>query len=434
MVVKKKVFKGRLIKKGTGGDAPPAPRPSSGGRGEVTVTREEFEKIKERELQRRIAETTKKIEEKAREVKPSVSGKGRMVTVTRSDFKRVQEQALQERIAETTKKLEQRAKEVRPLVSGKGRMETVTRQEFERIKEEELHRRKTEITRRLEERERVEEIRIPSPPLTITAAPPLTPTEAEIRKARVSLQQIEKKRARGESLTVAEALEEVTAGQIVTIGLGILGLKAIVTRPGEVVKGLGILGKRFVAGETVGFRAGQIAKLQPGFAISALATEVFLAKGLGKVTQKVVRAGELGLTRISPKFKPIKTRPLGEQIIAGIPRAVGPSTFELGLIPKGAKPPLRVSPLGLAEEARIPLRPTPRLPALKDFQRRIINVAVERGDAISGSLAQKTLVKGSRTFEDVDSVAKNQRSTASAIKEEFGDAVIIKKVEITNSP
>ncbi|KKK72379.1 hypothetical protein LCGC14_2904460, partial [marine sediment metagenome] len=122
------------------------------------------------------------------------------------------------------------------------------------------------------------------------------------------------------------------------------------------------------------------------------------------------------------------------QVIKKIPRAVGPPTFELGLIPKGTKPPLRVSPLGLAEEARIPLRPTPKLPALKDFQRRIINVAVERGDAISGSLAQKTLVKGSRTFEDVDIVAKHPRATASAIKKEFGDAVIIKKVEITNSP
>ena len=119
MVVKKKVFRGRLIKRGTGGTAPPAPppapRPSVSGKGDEVVTREEFERIKERELQKRIAETTKKIEEKAREVRPSVSGKGDEV-VTRPEFERIKEQELQRRIAETTAKIEERAREEGPLV------------------------------------------------------------------------------------------------------------------------------------------------------------------------------------------------------------------------------------------------------------------------------------------------------------------------------
>ena len=207
--------------------------------------------------------------------------------------------------------------------------------------------------------------------------------------------------------------------------------KALLTRPGEVIRGLGTLAGRFIRGETVLAEAGVFARATPGAAISILAAEVFFARGLGTVTQRAARAAELGVTRISPKFKVVEELPLGIKVIKEIPRAEGPP-FELGLIPRGDG--IQRSVLGLAEQARIPLRPTPKLPALKDFQRRIISVAVDRGDSISGSLAQKTLVRGSRTFEDVDIVSRFPKATANAIKKEFGDAVIIKKVEITNSP
>ena len=158
-----------------------------------------------------------------------------------------------------------------------------------------------------------------------------------------------------------------------------------------------------------------------------IAGEVFV---VGKVIKGTTTLAERILTRISPSFRGVETGPLGVQVIKGIP-AEG-KAFELGLIPKGKG--IQPSLLGLAEEATIPLRPTPKLPALTDVQRKIINVAIERGDAITGSLAQKTLVKGSRTFEDVDIVSRFPQATANAIKKALGDSVIVKKVEITNSP
>ena len=95
----------------------------------------------------------------------------------------------------------------------------------------------------------------------------------------------------------------------------------------------------------------------------------------------------------------------------------------------------RKSQLGLAEEQEIPLRREPKLPELTEIQQKVVDVVSKRGDAITGSLAQRTLLQQrfTRQFKDIDVVSKTPRATAIAIKKRLGEKVEIKKVEITTA-
>jgi len=96
--------------------------------------------------------------------------------------------------------------------------------------------------------------------------------------------------------------------------------------------------------------------------------------------------------------------------------------------------PKPVNLLGLAEEVPVKIKKTLGLPKLTIRQRKILKVVIERGDIVTGSLAQKILVKGNRKLTDIDIVSETPSKTAKAIKEKLGEAVRIKKVRITTSP
>ena len=62
-------------------------------------------------------------------------------------------------------------------------------------------------------------------------------------------------------------------------------------------------------------------------------------------------------------------------------------------------------------------KPSPALPQkLTKNQAKILQAAIERGEVIGGSFAQKTLYPNSRKFNDIDIISKNPKSTARHIQ------------------
>ncbi len=252
------------------------------------------------------------------------------------------------------------------------------------------------------------------------------------------------------ALDIAREREELKRsreqGDIRGFREGFLGLKSggfeilrfgreLARSPVETTKalgtGIGTVGRKIVTGE--GFPSvGPALKAEPGFFAGAVVAELLFLKGSGKVIKAGIRATELGVTRISPKFRGVQETALGEKIIKDIPRAAG-GEFELGLIPKGKTPKLKVDPSKLVKETTIPLLKKPVVPKLTKTQKQIVSISGQEGGVVSGSLAQQTLVKGSRQFKDVDILATNPLKTAARIKKEV-KGVKVKKVTITDSP
>ena len=269
--------------------------------------------------------------------------------------------------------------------------------------------------------------------IAITAAPPpigiIETTAMRLARRR---EELRLSRIRGE----IQPLEEAKVGlAIPLVGAARFG-KELIERPiptaKAIVTGLGEVGRRIITG--VGFpTVGPAIRAEPGIAAGVIAGEVLFLKGAGQALRVGARAAELGITRISPGFRGITTTAFGERIIPRISRAEE-GTFELGLIPGGARPTLPVEAARAAREAIIPIKPFPKIPKVTQLQRRILDVAIERGDAVTGSFGQKILVTGSRKFGDIDIVTKNPKGTAEAIKKAVGKNVEIQKVEITDSP
>lgn len=74
-----------------------------------------------------------------------------------------------------------------------------------------------------------------------------------------------------------------------------------------------------------------------------------------------------------------------------------------------------------------------KLPRTRGLQREIVKLVRKEGAAITGSFAQKALLKRSRRFTDIDVVTKNVRGFAAKVKKQLGNKVTIKRVVI-NSP
>jgi len=65
----------------------------------------------------------------------------------------------------------------------------------------------------------------------------------------------------------------------------------------------------------------------------------------------------------------------------------------------------RIDTLKVLSE-KVNFKETPTIPKTTEIQTKILNVVKERGDVISGSFAQQTLIKGSRKFKDLDILSK----------------------------
>jgi len=83
---------------------------------------------------------------------------------------------------------------------------------------------------------------------------------------------------------------------------------------------------------------------------------------------------------------------------------------------------------------KVNLKKSPKIPKTNKIQTEILNVVKERGDIISGSFAQQTLIEGSRKFKDLDILSNNPEALAKAIKLRLGKEVTIKEKLIIDSP
>jgi len=165
--------------------------------------------------------------------------------------------------------------------------------------------------------------------------------------------------------------------------------------------------------------------------VGATAGMFGFVKGVRVITKGVPSITGKATAVLSPKYKPKTKTPYGEQLIKEIPKTRG--KFDLGLIPAGKKPKLPVEPLKAAEQAAIPFKKEIilKLPKTTKVQSKIIDIARKEGAAVTGSYAQKVLVKGSRRFKDIDIVTESPKRLSTLIKKELGKKVTVKKVEIT---
>jgi len=71
-----------------------------------------------------------------------------------------------------------------------------------------------------------------------------------------------------------------------------------------------------------------------------------------------------------------------------------------------------------------------KLPKTTELQAKILELARKEGAAVTGSFAQKALLKKSRGFTDIDIVTKNPRSFTLKLKKQLKEQIRIKKVQI----
>lgn len=129
----------------------------------------------------------------------------------------------------------------------------------------------------------------------------------------------------------------------------------------------------------------------------------------------------------SLKVKPTEKTFVGkyiDEITEAAPKTT--KKIDLKLIPETGEV-RRTQPLKAVKQTTIPLVETPTLPKLSKTQKKILKVVKERGDVISGGLAQKTLVKGERSIKDIDILSYNPLETAQQIKARLGKGAKIKQ-------
>ena len=237
------------------------------------------------------------------------------------------------------------------------------------------------------------------------------------------------------------AKEDISLGTVATgvgIGLGTsllltaYGAKEFATSPIETTKRT-ITALPLAATFVTSGALTQLIKQEPGFVAGFAVGEVAQAQlGGGAVSVASSQIRRL-LARISPRFKPVVTEALGVQKIKGV--KIKGKKADIGLIPEGKGLKIDFDD-ALLKKVDIPLEQKPTLPKLTAQQRSILDVVRKQDDLLTGSLAQKTLLKKefTRSFGDIDIAATRPGQTAKLIKQRLGDVVDIKKVKITDSP
>lgn len=137
-------------------------------------------------------------------------------------------------------------------------------------------------------------------------------------------------------------------------------------------------------------------------------------------TAKAINALEKGGTKVLGKViaKDIKTSALGVKTIKNV-KGVG----DIEITPRGSIPKLDVDPLKAVREAKLrkQLRSTPKIPKTSQIEKEILKVVKKRGDAVTGSFAQETLLKKqfARRHKDIDIVTTNQQGLKKAIEKKL---------------
>ena len=93
----------------------------------------------------------------------------------------------------------------------------------------------------------------------------------------------------------------------------------------------------------------------------------------------------------------------------------------------------KVDPLALRFK-KLNFKENPSLPKTTKLQKDILNIVRNEGDIVTGSFAQKSLIKGSRNFKDLDIISKDIYKLGDVIKQKLGDRVRIESKTIKDSP
>lgn len=221
-------------------------------------------------------------------------------------------------------------------------------------------------------------------------------------------------------------------------GLSALGtakfLKAFITEPITTVKAIPSGIKQMYTFTTSGELANVI-RQEPGIALGYGITEYFSMKGGGKLFDVGTDVTKAIYTRISPSYRAVEVSGLGEKTIKGVPSlAEETKTFDIGLIPeRGAR--LDINPIKFVEEADIPMKISPTIPKVSSEFREVLAVTKQTGDIVTGSFAQKVLLKEefTRPYKDLDIVSKTPKETARLITERQSN-LQMRKMLITDSP
>jgi len=218
------------------------------------------------------------------------------------------------------------------------------------------------------------------------------------------------------------------------------------------VKGIGEGAKQvFVERKPPFTEIGRLINQETSFAFGFIAAEV----GQDFLFAKIPTISK----RISPKYKGVKTTAFGEEVVKNIPlkpsvstkldegRLIRSSLFDdsldvkrlqktvlsqsddvidLKLIPETGEI-RKTKPLKAVSQTTIPLKETPSIPKISKTQEKILDVVKKRGDVVSGSLAQKTIVKGERKVKDIDILSYNPLETAQQIKSRLGKGARIEQ-------
>ncbi len=174
-----------------------------------------------------------------------------------------------------------------------------------------------------------------------------------------------------------------------------------------------------------GKQFGQIIRISPTQAVGRIAGEVVLLgastigfKVLGKVSNKAK-------TTLLPKFKGVKQTEFGVKEIRGV-KKVG--TIEL--IPaRGQQVPVKIKKIIKKGDVLKQLRDKPSLPKVSKTHKGILDIVKKRGDIVSGSFAQQSLLKKkfTRGFKDLDIITKNRPELIRELRRRFGKRIKFKE-------
>ncbi len=264
-----------------------------------------------------------------------------------------------------------------------------------------------------------------------------TPTKEFIKKVgrniRGSEREIQKLSGGERDLSIkAESklfgLQLKLAGQsfvlgLLNLGLGIAELPAFVK---EVRKNPAIIKQLPSSIQKSAVNFAIIAKESPASATGFIAAELVGLKGTGVAIRGVGKIAKI------PFGKRVKTTPLGIQEIKKVPK-VG----DIEIIPPGVRPPRLVNPKKVVKDALLEdlVRTTPKLPQTTELEKEILKIVKGRGDAVTGSFAQETLLKSkfARKHKDIDIVTKNQGELRKAIAKKLGGRVKFKVLNIKDA-
>ncbi|KKK94167.1 hypothetical protein LCGC14_2685560, partial [marine sediment metagenome] len=173
----------------------------------------------------------------------------------------------------------------------------------------------------------------------------------------------------------------------------------------------------------------QLLKTSPSEGLGKVGSDIFTFKIIGGTMKMTGKVTSNVATKLRPSFRGVKTSSVGIRKIKGV-KKVG----DIEIIPRAGEK-LKVKPLKAVKEAQIKkqLKETPKLAPTTTAEKRVLNVVKKRGDAVSGSFAQESLLKKqfTRRHKDLDILTKNRPKLIADLKKEFGKNIKFKGKKVS---